>query len=104
MEQRNKYNQERLDREDRMTQGKEEQKSQRKRYIDLVASVRSDCGKAKDNSGLLAVKYKLEYIENGGAPPLGFAKSTAVEAYKEVINQYEENEAKKNKKREDKGL
>ena len=104
MEDRNEYNRERLDRQQRVKDEAEQQKIQRKAYINLVASVKSDCGKAKDKSGLLAVKYKLEYIENGGQLPAGFAKSTAVEAYKEGISQYENEQARKNEQRKEKGL
>ena len=104
MEERNKYNEERLAREDKFKQEQARQKAQRKAYNDLVSSVKSDCGKGKDKSGILAVRYKLEYIENGGIVPTGFARPTAVEAYKKGINQYESDEQARNERRKEKGL
>ena len=102
MEEVNEYNKERLARVAKLEREKADQKKQQEAYVALVRSVKSDCN--KKNSGLLAVKYKLEYIENGGMPPTGFAKETAIRAYKEGIEQYENQQQKDAEKREDKGL
>ncbi len=89
----NEHNKERLAREEKARLEKEQLKEQRARYVALVRSVKSDCH--KDKSGLLAVKYKLEYIENGGICPEGIGREESINAYKEGIGQYEQGLEKK---------
>jgi len=83
----------RQDRRLRLAAEEKGKRAEKEAFNALVRKVKSNC--AKDKAGILAVEYQLEYTKSRKIAAPKLSHDRTVEAYNKGINQYKENEKKK---------